>query len=289
MAIEVTTDLIKDYFTSIAEELVDLNGYNLQELGPSVPQELAQFIIEKADIQEGDVILDAGSGTGYIDVLITQQFARTEITALDISPVFNKWAETVTVKTGADRNRFKPMQGDFTKLSHMFAPNTFDKILFLESILFSPSLIYTLIEAKRVLKPKGQIIIKDNFCLAPSNSKKEFEEFYAKNRQVTLRNVVTLSQLFGMFESLGLIARTLEYIPSHNQIKLPNGLSLGIEDEFKKIMPKMLNVYINGTTDELADVIVFQPAFIKVLNSFEDQVISSWPQEQIDFGGLITQ
>lgn len=288
MAIEVTTDLIKDYFTSIAGELIDLNGDNLQELGPSVPQELAQFIIEKADIQEGDVILDAGSGTGYIDVLITQQFARTEIIALDICPEFIKRAETITVKTGADRNRFKPKEGDFTKLSHLFEPNTFDKILFLESILYSPSLIYTLMEAKKVLKPEGQIIIKDVFCLAPNNSKKEFEEFYAKNRQVTLRNVVTLSQLFGMFESLGLIMRYQEYIPAHNQIKLPSSLSMGFEEEFKKILPKMLNVYINGITGELVDVIIFQPAFIKVLNSFEDQVISNWSYDQIDMG-LITQ
>lgn len=273
MAVEVTTDIVKDYFTSIADDLVKLNGDNLQEIGPGSPHELAQFLIKHANIQEGDVVLDAGSGTGYVDILITQQFSRTEITALDICPEFNAIAEKNIVRSGADRLRFKIKEGDFTKLTTLFEPNTFDKILFSESILYSPSLPTTLRGVKSILKPTGQIFIKDNFCLDLAEDRQLFQDFYTFFRQHTLRNIIPFSQFVNQLEMLGFVVRGVTYESDINPIRLPNSVSGGCEEQFKKIASKMLNVYIN---DDITDVIAFQPMLIVASNTFIDETISNW-------------
>ncbi len=155
-------ELVGEYIDSIADELLQF-GDLIQSSGPTSPQKLAQFVAQEADLKSGQHILDAGCGTGFFDILLLQHIGPAKIEGIDISKKLIKRGQHLISVSGVPQNQLNLKQGDFNKLSSIYPQNTFDRVLFLDSILYTPDYDTTLKEAKRVLKPDGKIYIKTTF------------------------------------------------------------------------------------------------------------------------------
>lgn len=121
-------------------------------LNKAIPyQDLLNDIIEEIEIKKGDLVFDAGSGTGNLAILLKERGAR--VIGLDFSEA------GIRIHRQKD-NQAKIVHGDISdKLP--FADNYFDKIV-------SNNVIYAVSKEKRaqvfdefhrVLKPGGTIVV----------------------------------------------------------------------------------------------------------------------------------
>ncbi|MFA6322979.1 MAG: methyltransferase domain-containing protein [Candidatus Buchananbacteria bacterium] len=116
-------------------------------------QQLLDKLIESLDIKKGDLVLDAGAGTGNLSVKLVEKGAK--VTALD------------SIQEGLDMIKIKNSDIKIVKndLSEPlpFSDNYFDKIV-LNNVAYTLSperrkLIFD--EFFRILKPKGKIVVSD--------------------------------------------------------------------------------------------------------------------------------
>lgn len=110
-------------------------------------------------IKEGDKILDAGCGIGGSSIWLAKNF-KAKVTGINISEKHLEIAKQLVQK-----NSLEPLVNfecqDYNKTN--FQDNYFDFIWAIESVCHSNNRKNFLIEAKRILKPNGKIIIADFF------------------------------------------------------------------------------------------------------------------------------
>ena len=116
-------------------------------------QELLDTIVKSAEIKAGDVVLDAGAGTGNLSIKLKDAGAR--VIALDYS------------KEGLECLRLKDISIEAIKHDLLdalpFADNHFDKVVSNNVIyLIEPSKrLFVTKEFYRVLKPGGKIVLSN--------------------------------------------------------------------------------------------------------------------------------
>jgi len=99
-------------------------------------------------IKPGVTLLDVGCGSGFFSNLA--QVEGADVTGIDASPPLIKQAK----RRNAAINF---LTGEMEELP--FADNTFDIVCAFNSIQYAESIKYALIEAKRVLKEKGKLVL----------------------------------------------------------------------------------------------------------------------------------
>jgi SAM-dependent methyltransferase len=107
-------------------------------------------------------ILDAGCGVCGPAAWFAEHRAVT-IEALTISPVQVREAQ---VRVGARglADRITVREGDFHRLTEIYPAESFDRVLFLETICHAHDYRLVLEQAERVLKPGGCLYVKDFYC-----------------------------------------------------------------------------------------------------------------------------
>lgn len=121
-------------------------------LNKAIPyQDLLNDIIEEAKIQKGDLIFDAGSGTGNLAILLKEKGAR--VIGLDFSEA------GIRIHKQKD-NQAEIVHGDISE-KLPFEDNYFDKIVSNNVIYAIPKEKRELVfkEFYRILKPGGLIVI----------------------------------------------------------------------------------------------------------------------------------
>lgn len=175
----------------------------LNELIPY--QELLNTIVERLDIQPSDLILDAGSGTGNLAVLIEKKGAR--VIGVDSSEVGVRLHKKKI--PGADVR-----VGDLTE-PLPFSDGYFDKV-------YSNNVIYTLLpenrsfvfsELYRVLKPGGMIVV--------SNIKTGFSpaKIYGSHVKMTSKEKGVIRSIF---QALSFLGATIKMFYYNSKIKSQN-------------------------------------------------------------------
>lgn len=114
--------------------------------------EMTEKIVKELDPKPGEKILDAGCGTGNLEVLINKHCPDASITALDFSEIMLKRAKKKVSETVT-----------FHKLNLCdqlpFPDNHFDSIVSVNVLHTLPNPLKAINELSRVLKHNGKIII----------------------------------------------------------------------------------------------------------------------------------
>jgi ubiquinone/menaquinone biosynthesis C-methylase UbiE len=115
------------------------------------------FLVEHCGLVFRGRILEIGSGTGWLSAELSKQPRVVEIIATDSSPkLLKETAPKVFKLLHANAAKITRMPGDFHNLD--FPDNHFDYVVCSGVLHRAANIVQVLREAKRVLKPGGQLV-----------------------------------------------------------------------------------------------------------------------------------
>ncbi|WP_165969075.1 methyltransferase domain-containing protein [Actinomadura sp. KC06] len=133
---------------------------------------ITRKVVDTLGVRPGEHVLDAGCGQGEPARYLAREFGA-RVTGVSVSAAEIDDAIRRTKGTDlADRVRFE--YGDYTDLP--YPDGTFDAVLVIEALMYSPDLDRALRELFRVLRPGGRISFSD-FSLMPTADPKRIEKF----------------------------------------------------------------------------------------------------------------
>lgn len=137
------------------------------------------YCAERAGIQPGYHILDAGCGVCGPSIDIAQHIERVKIDAITLSPAQANTARELVQQAGLT-DRIQIHVGDFHHLP--FADEVFDLVFFFESSGYSYDHQRLFSEVYRVLRPGGILYIKEPFSKEHPLSTQEQQELEELNQ-----------------------------------------------------------------------------------------------------------
>lgn len=158
----MATDLVAEYYDTTTEGYLQTYGEAIQAFRPKQLSDLYEYLISSIGINDGMKILDAGCGVGGPAIYFAKK-RKVDITGYTISQKQVDIAKENIGKLWWKKGKVDVRLGDYHELSQLEGPETFDAVLFLESLGHSYDPRKVISEAYRVLKPDGIIYIKDFF------------------------------------------------------------------------------------------------------------------------------
>lgn len=153
------TSGVRAYYDQNTQAYLDGFGEIFQGSRPASTEDLMRHIAEGARIHDGLRVLDAGCGVcGPATWLAGHHDLKLE--ALTLSEVQVQAGRKRVAAKGL-QDRISVRVGDFHRLTDLYAENSFDRVLFLESICHAQDYRAVLHQAWQVLKPGGLLYIKD--------------------------------------------------------------------------------------------------------------------------------
>ena len=134
-------------------------GKYIQAYRPKREEDLEDYLVDLIKPQSEESILDCGCGFGAVAELLSSKCDT--ITGLNIC----------RSQFPLSPSKVLYIEGDFDNISNLFNHNTFDKIIFIETMGYTIDLATLIAQCRRVLKKKGKLIIKDFFLKKMSNQK----------------------------------------------------------------------------------------------------------------------
>lgn len=123
--------------------------------------ELFHHIADQAELKPGMRVLDAGCGIGG-PALWFARHRRVHVEALNVSSLQVGEARS-RVRAAGLEERVVVTQGDYHRLPEIYERDSFDAVLFLESLVHSDHPRVALASAFAVTKPGGVLYLKDLF------------------------------------------------------------------------------------------------------------------------------
>lgn len=112
-------------------------------------------------------VLDVGAGVCWSSAIVANIGSVEQVTAIDYSEHrLNSIAPIVLEQFGTNPSKVRGIKGDF--LDYPFKENSFDVILFCQSLYMFPDLSSTLNKVFSLLKPKGHLIVACERIVASS-------------------------------------------------------------------------------------------------------------------------
>lgn len=124
------------------------------------PELTVLALAQRAGVEPGDHILDAGCGVAGPAIVIADYFRDVTIASLTISRQQAAVAKKRIGQAGLS-SRISVVVADYQRLP--FGPDRFNHVLFLESTGYANDLNAVYNEAYRVLRQNGQLYVKDVF------------------------------------------------------------------------------------------------------------------------------
>jgi ubiquinone/menaquinone biosynthesis C-methylase UbiE len=205
---------VVDHYEKYTADYREVYGEVFQAGRPYNVEELLAHELQSAELDDGQHVLDAGCGVGGPSIWFAKQKKLT-IEAMTISPTQQAMAQEAVSAAGLDE-RIKVSLGDYHKLEEQFAANSFDRILFLESLCHAESYRRVLVSSWKVLKPGGCVYIKDftkrDFKDDPPTQKRA-DEFLRKIHDEYSVTLLHKLELAALLEDLGYQVELLGLVP----------------------------------------------------------------------------
>jgi ubiquinone/menaquinone biosynthesis C-methylase UbiE len=149
------------YYDEWTQRYLDTYGDIIQAFRTRKPEQLLRSIIRASGMGYPMRVLDAGCGVCGPAVFFARQ-ARVRVDAVTVS---EKQVELALERVRAEglQDQVAVQQGDFHHLASLYPPETFDLVLFLESLGHSPQPGAVLKQVNTVLRKGGGVYIKDFF------------------------------------------------------------------------------------------------------------------------------
>jgi microcystin synthetase protein McyJ len=162
-------------------------------------EDLLDLVIEKAEIKDGNKILDVGFGYGEQDIYFANKFPKIEINGINILTKQVEFAQQ-KVKLAGLSNRVVLIDGDAVNLT--FEDSIFDLTLAIESAFHFDTRQMFFNESYRVLKPGGIIVLTD--CLPQTFSKNDKKFIEAStNMGIPLANQYNIQVYIDKLKEVG--------------------------------------------------------------------------------------
>ncbi len=158
---ELSSRRVARYYDEWHERYMAAFGDTFQSQRTADLGELFHHIADQAELVPGMRVLDAGCGIAG-PALWLARHRGVSVAALNISRVQVAEART-RVEAAGMTGSVSVTQGDFHRLTELFEAESFDAVLFLESLVHSDHPHLALAGAYRVLRPGGVLYVKDLF------------------------------------------------------------------------------------------------------------------------------
>jgi ABC-type polysaccharide/polyol phosphate transport system ATPase subunit/ubiquinone/menaquinone biosynthesis C-methylase UbiE len=177
-------------------------------------EDLLAHEMQSMALEDGQHVLDAGCGVCGPSVWFAQHKQIT-VDAITVSPTQLDLARQAVAKAGLSE-RVHVQIGDYHKLEDIFPVESFDRVLFLESLCHAESYRRVLASCLKVLKPGGCVYIKDytvrDFRHDP-HLQKRADEFLRKMHDEYSVTLLHRLELAALLEELGYKVDFIGLIP----------------------------------------------------------------------------
>ena len=130
---------------------------------PAIATPVSADLLQTADLQPGERVLDVACGTGLIARLAAEQVAPSgSVTAIDIAPDMIDVAESTASPAGID---IEWQVGDATSLP--FPDDSYDVVLCQMGLMFMEDRLAALAQMRRVLAPGGRVVVNTPGSIQP--------------------------------------------------------------------------------------------------------------------------
>lgn len=161
------------------------------------------------------VVLDVGTGTAQIPIVLCQQSREAQVVALDYAGHMLDLAQ-INVRTAGLEDRIRLHRGDAKKMA--FADESFDAVISNSIAHHIPEPIAVLKEMVRVVKPRGLLFVRDLLRPRDDAEVSRLVATYARdaNRhqrqmfEASLRAALTLQEVAHLVGSLGFSADSVQ-------------------------------------------------------------------------------
>ena len=158
---ERTDDVVAKYYDKYTEGYLKTYGDTIQAFRPSNTEALHEYVIQHAGLEDGMRILDAGCGVAGPSAYFAGKL-NVEIEGITISPEQKRLGDKRLDELGL-ADRVQLTCGDYHNLTDHFQHESYDSVLFLESLGHAENPDKVLEETWKVLKRQGCIYVKDFF------------------------------------------------------------------------------------------------------------------------------
>lgn len=249
-----TVQDVKEFYNSTTDKFLEVYGEIIQAFRTKDVDKYLTYTAENLKIDKGMQLLDAGCGVGGPAVFFAKNYPEISIQACSISEVqIQKAQEKIAQANLQDRVFAKCC--DYHKIDEEYALESFDRVYFLESFGHSPDKKTLLHAAWNVLKPGGQVYVKDLFQREVSN---EWEQHYIDKicediNQAYKYHIGSLYETLSILRKKGFIIKFIKT----PEVVLDEFEHLSISNEFQ-------NLFDIGKIDSWDDY-VFPIDFFEIL------------------------
>ena len=154
---------VRAYYEEMTPAYVAGFGEIFQGSRPESTEALLDYLVDAASIEDSMRVLDAGCGVGGPAMGIA---ARRDVTIEGLTLAQAQVDQAaLRIEQNGLTGRVSIRRGDFHALGDHFEPESFDRVLFLESLCHAESYRDALAGAHGVLKKGGGLYIKDFHCV----------------------------------------------------------------------------------------------------------------------------
>lgn len=225
-AMKYTTDEVAEYYDNYTESYLQATGDFIQAYRSSDTNSLMQYCINSMGLKDGMHVLDAGCGVCAPAIWIAHHFPKTQITSVTNSK--QQYSIAVKkIKAAGMEKRICLICGDYHHLQKYCSENTFDAVMFLESLGHNHDLDSVFRGVNFVLKKGGLLYIKDFF--------KRYSTDYVQQQNIDeVVEIVKRNYLYNVMNLPDFIKSLVTNNFSLRSIQHPNILSdIGITIKFE--------------------------------------------------------
>jgi SAM-dependent methyltransferase len=173
--------------------------------GPEDPALSNRLLTERAGLQVGERVLDAGCGVGGPALVMAESVAGLSVTGVTLSATQARLARATFAASQAHEH-LGVLVADYHCLPYPAA--AFDVAVLFETIGYSPDLGALARELARVVCPGGRVYVKDVFrpeLLTPAQAAdvEEFDDLWALARTPSISEIVAALSTAGFLEVVG--------------------------------------------------------------------------------------